>query len=272
MSVGLQRLRDDADTHPRGRHRQGRGPAAGRSGHRPRRRTADDCRATPTRSRAKRKASATRGWATLGPSRRYRRAEVASLREHVDRLGRRSTRTERRLASLEAELDDLHAAHSQSTRPGRARRRRRGDRHRPHVGRAARHQGRGWERKPHWEIAEALGMIDLAGGRQGRRLRLSDIPGRGRRAPAGLINFFLDLHTARARHDGDLAAGAWSTRIRARHRADPGQGRPDVRRHARRPVPRPDRRGARHQHPPRRDHRGGPAAHPLRRLFAVLPP
>ena len=104
-------------------------------------------------------------------------------------------------------------------------------------------------------------------------------PARGSPSTAGagsalqrsLIDFFLDLHTARARHDRDLAAGSGQRGVGARHRADPGQGRPDVRRHARRPLPRPDRRGACHQHPPRRDHRGRAAAHPLRRLLALLP-
>ena len=107
--------------------------------------------------------------------------------------------------------------------------------------------------------------------RQGHRLRLPDLPRRRRRAPARAHRLLPRPPHARARHDRDLAAGARQRGVGARHRPDPGQGRPDVRRHARRPVPGADRGGAGHQHPPRRDHRGGPAAHPLRRLLALLP-
>jgi seryl-tRNA synthetase len=49
--------------------------------------------------------------------------------------------------------------------------------------------------KPHWEIAEKLGMLDLA---RGAKLAGSGFPvlvGAGARLARGLINFMLDLHT-----------------------------------------------------------------------------
>jgi len=55
----------------------------------------------------------------------------------------------------------------------------------------------GFQPKPHWEIAQALGMLDLAGG---ARVAGSGFPayrGMGARLQRALINFFLDLHTQR---------------------------------------------------------------------------
>lgn len=55
----------------------------------------------------------------------------------------------------------------------------------------------GFEPKPHWEIASALGMLDLPGG---ARVAGSGFPayrGMGARLQRALINFFLDLHTGK---------------------------------------------------------------------------
>jgi seryl-tRNA synthetase len=52
-----------------------------------------------------------------------------------------------------------------------------------------------WVRKPHWEIAEPLGMIDLVAG---AKITGSGFPlykGAGSRLQRALIGFFLDLHT-----------------------------------------------------------------------------
>jgi len=52
-----------------------------------------------------------------------------------------------------------------------------------------------FEPRPHWEIASALGMLDLPGG---ARVAGSGFPayrGMGARLQRALINFFLDLHT-----------------------------------------------------------------------------
>ncbi|HSU13414.1 serine--tRNA ligase [Longimicrobium sp.] len=54
-----------------------------------------------------------------------------------------------------------------------------------------------FEPRPHWEIAQALGMLDLPGG---ARVAGSGFPayrGMGARLQRALINFFLDLHTGK---------------------------------------------------------------------------
>lgn len=53
----------------------------------------------------------------------------------------------------------------------------------------------GWQRRPHWEVGEALGILDLAGG---ARITGSGFPvyvGAGARLERALINFMVDLHT-----------------------------------------------------------------------------
>ncbi len=52
-----------------------------------------------------------------------------------------------------------------------------------------------WERKPHWELAESLDMIDLAAG---AKISGSGFPlykGAGAKLQRALIDYFLDLHT-----------------------------------------------------------------------------
>ncbi|HET7464583.1 MAG TPA: serine--tRNA ligase [Longimicrobium sp.] len=53
----------------------------------------------------------------------------------------------------------------------------------------------GFEAKPHWEIAQALGMLDLAGGAKVAGSGFPAYRGMGARLQRALINFFLDLHT-----------------------------------------------------------------------------
>jgi seryl-tRNA synthetase len=55
--------------------------------------------------------------------------------------------------------------------------------------------GATWTRKPHWELGEALGIIDNA---RGAKITGSGFPvyvGAGSALQRGLINFFLDVHT-----------------------------------------------------------------------------
>ena len=52
-----------------------------------------------------------------------------------------------------------------------------------------------WERRPHWDVGEQLGILDLA---RGARLSGSGFPvyvGKGARLERALINFMIDLHT-----------------------------------------------------------------------------
>jgi seryl-tRNA synthetase len=54
---------------------------------------------------------------------------------------------------------------------------------------------RQWQRKPHWEIAEALGIIDLAAGAKVAGSGFPIYKGAGSKLQRTLIDFFLDLHT-----------------------------------------------------------------------------
>ena len=131
--------------------------------------------------------------------------------------------------------------------------------------------GATWTRKPHWELGEALDIIDNA---RGAKIAGSGFPvykGAGSALQRGPHQLVPRRPHARARLHRGLAAGRGQRRQRPWHRPDPGQGRPDVRRDPRRPVPGPDRRGPGHEPPSRRDPRGDRAADPLRGVLAVLP-
>lgn len=52
-----------------------------------------------------------------------------------------------------------------------------------------------WERRPHWEVAEALGMLDLAAGAKITGSGWPLYKGAGSALQRALIDFFLDLHT-----------------------------------------------------------------------------
>ena len=285
MSVGLQRLRDEPDRIRDGRDPQGRGPGPRRPRARARRRAP-----TPAPARARR----SRRNATRPRSRSARRSRPAppptaprppSCARASTAAGERIRELDAELAEVEAELDDLllripnppdpdipvggeeanvtirmwgeQLAHEQPIVG--------------EVGADAPAGGATWTRKPHWELGEALDIIDNA---RGAKIAGSGFPvykGAGLDPPARADQLVPRRPHPRERDDRGLAAGRRQRRLGARHRPDPGQGRPDVRRHPRRPLPRPDRGGPGHQPPPRRDPRCRPAADPLRRLFAVLP-
>ncbi len=59
----------------------------------------------------------------------------------------------------------------------------------------AREAEEGWARKPHWEVAESLGMIDLAAGAKITGSGWPLYKGAGAALQRALIDFFLDLHT-----------------------------------------------------------------------------
>ncbi len=58
-----------------------------------------------------------------------------------------------------------------------------------------RHGQEAWERKPHWEVAEHLGMIDLAAGAKITGSGWPLYKGAGSKLQRALINYFLDIHT-----------------------------------------------------------------------------
>jgi seryl-tRNA synthetase len=127
--------------------------------------------------------------------------EVAALRERSNRLGAEIEGLETRLREVEAALEDLLLRIPNPPDPGI-----------PVGGEEASlvvrtwgeivprevpsvDGGPGWTRRPHWEVAEALGMLDLAAG---AKITGSGFPlykGAGAALQRALIDFFLDLHT-----------------------------------------------------------------------------
>ena len=98
-----------------------------------------------------------------------------------------------------------------------------------------------WARKPHWEIGEALDIIDNP---RGAKIAGSGFPvykGAGSALQRALIYWFLDVHTRENGFTEVWPPAVVNTASATRHRTDPGQGRPDVRRHARRAVSGSDR-------------------------------
>ena len=281
MSVGLQRLRDEPDVIRQGAIDKGEDPALidrALELDAERRRLLGESEALKAERNAasKRIGEAIKGGAKPdGP-------EVADLKAASVAAGERITALDASLAEIEADLDDLLLripnpadpdvpvggeeanvtvrtwgellAHDEPLEG--------------EVGADAPAGGATWTRKPHWELGEALDIIDNA---RGAKIAGSGFPvykGAGFGAPARADQLVPRRPHPRERLHRGLAAGRRQHGQRHGHRPDPGQGRPDVRRHARRAVPGPDGRGAGHQPAPRRDPRGGRAADPLRRLLA----
>ena len=278
MSVGLQRLRDDADTIRDGAIRKGEDPALvdralELDAERRRLLAETEALKAERNTASKRIGEAIKGGAAPdGP-------EVADLRDASTRGRRRgSRRSTRRSPTTEADLDDLLLRIPNPPDPDI-----------PVGGEEANVTIRtwgepclrdttvdGWTRKPHWELGEALDILDNA---RGAKIAGSGFPvykGAGSRLQRGADQLVPRRPHARERHDRGLAAGRRQHgQSRTGHRPDPRQGRPDVRRHPRRAVPGPDRRGPGHQPPSRRDPRGRPscrsATRPTRRASGARP-
>ena len=285
MSVGLQRLRDDAGRDPRRRRPQGRGPGARRPRPRARcRAPAPPRRERDAQGRTQRRLEADR----RGDQgrRRARRPRGRRPARRVDRGRRPDHRrsTPRWPTPRRPSTTSSCASPTRPTRTSRSVARRPTSRSACGASSSARDQplvgeigadapagGATWTRKPHWELGEALDILDNA---RGAKIAGSGFPvykGAGSALQRALINWFLDVHTRENGMTEVWPPAVVNTASATRHRPDPGQGRPDVRRHPRRAVPGPDRRGPGHQPPSRRDPRGDRAADPVRRLLAVLP-
>ena len=284
MSVGLQRLREDADAIREGAIRKGEDPALvdraiELDAERRRLLAESEALKAERNTVSKQIGEAIKaGAAPDGP-------EVADLRAASTAAGDRITALDAALAETEGDLDDLllripnppdldipvggeeanvtlrmwgeQLAHDQPLVG--------------EVGADAPAGGATWTRVPHWELGEALDIIDNA---RGAKIAGSGFPvykGAGSALQRALINWFLDVHTRENGMTEVWPPAVVNTASRDRHRPDPRQGRPDVRRHPRRAVPGPHRRGPGHQPPSRRDPRGRPAADPLRGLLALLP-
>ena len=194
MSVGLQRLRDEPDVIRQGAIDKGEDPAlvdrALELDVERRRLLAESETLKAERNAAsKRIGEAIKaGAAADGP-------EVADLRAASSRAGERITALDASLAEAEAALDDLLLRIPNPPDPDI-----------PVGGEEANVtvrtwgerlplEGDGWTRKPHWELGEALDILDNA---RGAKIAGSGFPvykGAGSALQRGLINWFLDVHT-----------------------------------------------------------------------------
>ena len=190
MSVGVQRLRDDAEAIRKGARDKGEDAGlvdAAIALDSERRRVLGDVE-------------------SLRAERRQVSAEVAaamksggggaeSLRAKSVELGTRIDEGDERLRDIDTELEslllripnppdpDVPVGPPEATQTVRE------------WGEPVAHDAGGWERKPHWEIAEQLGMIDLAAGAKVTGSGFPLYRGVGSRLQRTLINWFLDVHT-----------------------------------------------------------------------------
>jgi seryl-tRNA synthetase len=190
VSVGVQRLRDDADAVRKGAQDKGEDAGlvdAAIALDSERRRVLGDVESL----RAERKQVS----AEVAAAIKAGGGEAESLRAKSVELGRRIDEGDERLRDIDTELDslllripnppdpDVPVGPPEATVTVRE------------WGEPIAHGAGGWERKPHWEIAEQLGMIDLAAGAKVTGSGFPLYRGAGSRLQRTLINWFLDVHT-----------------------------------------------------------------------------
>ena len=190
MSVGVQRLRDEADRIRQGAIDKGEDPAAVDQA-----RSLDERRRTLVAEGDALKAERNAGSKRIGEAIRGgadpNGPEVAELKVAAIAAGERIAAIDAELATVEAGLE---AAMLRIPNPA--------DPDVPIGGEEANLTVRTWgeplprgARRPHWEIAEELGMIDLA---RGAKISGSGFPvyvGDGSALQRALISWFLDVHT-----------------------------------------------------------------------------
>jgi len=190
VSVGLQRLREEPDLLRRGASDKGEDPAVvDRALELDERRRAllaeGDGLKAERNAASKRIGEAIRGGADPnGP-------EIAELKTASTRVGERIDAIDTELAAIEAELEDALLRIPNPADPDV-----------PVGGEEANRTIRTWgeplareHRRPHWELADELGLIDLA---RGAKVSGSGFPvyvGDGSALQRALISWFLDVHT-----------------------------------------------------------------------------
>ena len=191
MSVGFQRLRDEPDLLRRASSDKGEDPALVDSAleldERRRRLLGESDALKAERNDASRSiGEAVRGGADAdGP-------DVANLKAASTGVSERLAATDAELATVQAELDEAMLRIPNPADPDV-----------PVGGEEANVTVRSWgdalpreARRPHWELAEALGIIDNV---RGAKITGSGWPvyvGAGSNLQRALINWFLDVHTA----------------------------------------------------------------------------
>ena len=205
MSVGLQRLRDEPDAIRKGAIDKGEDPAL-----------VDAALAADTRRRdlqgeadglrAERNTASKSIGETIKGGAKPDGPEVAALRARSTEIGERLTAIEADLATFEARVEDLLVRIPNPAEPdvpiggedANVTVRAWGEQLprvqplRGETGADAPSGGPTWERKPHWDIAETLGLIDLA---RGAKVAGSGFPvymGLGARLERSLIAWFMD--------------------------------------------------------------------------------
>jgi seryl-tRNA synthetase len=200
MSIGLQRLREESDRIRQGAIDKGEDPTAVDAAlefeEKRRRLLGESDRLKAERNAAsKRIGEAIRGGAAPdGP-------EVASLRQASTEAGAQIEKLDAELADAEARLEELMLRIPNPADPDVPV----GDASANEVVRTWGEQlprvakgpdGKAWTRRPHWEVAADLGMLDLE---RGAKIAGSGFPvytGAGSRLQRALIGFMLDVHTA----------------------------------------------------------------------------
>jgi seryl-tRNA synthetase len=208
MSVGLVRLREEPDAIRKGAADKGEDPSLVDAA------LEADARRRVLQGegdtlRAERNAASKEIGEAIKGGARPDGDEVAALRARSTAIGERLTAIDAELAAAEAEVDDLllripnppeldipvggEEANVTIRTWGEVH-----PRIQPLAGEIGADAVGGagtWERRPHWEVAEALGMIDLA---RGAKIAGSGFPvymGRGSALQRALIMWFLDVHT-----------------------------------------------------------------------------
>jgi len=208
VSVGLARLREEPDAIRKGALDKGEDPAVVDAALEAdaRRRTLQgegDALRAERNAASKSIGEAIKGGAKPdGP-------EVAALRSRSTAIGERLAAIDAELAEVEAEVEDLLLRIPNPAEPdvpvggeeANVTVRTWGEqlpRLQPHEGEVGADAPAGratWERRPHWEIGEALGIIDLP---RGAKIAGSGFPvykGAGSALQRALIMWFLDVHT-----------------------------------------------------------------------------
>ena len=186
MSVGLQRLRDDAHTVRNGAIAKGEDPQLvdqALMADEERRRLQSEVDGL----RAQRKEVS----AQVGAAMKAGGVGADELKARSTELGTRIDAGEERLRTLEAQLEDLLLRIPQPPDPDV-----------PVGGEEDSVIIRTWGepvsaegKRPHWELADRLGMFNLAAGAKVTGTGFPVYVGAGSRLQRALINFFLDIHT-----------------------------------------------------------------------------
>jgi seryl-tRNA synthetase len=200
VSVGAQRLREDADALRRGARDKGDDPAV-----------VDAALAAEARRRellgesdglkAERNALSKQIGEAIRAGADPKGPDVAASRERSTVLGARIDELDAQIREVEAELEDLLLRIPNPADPdvpvggeevspilrswGEPA---------PKAEPGAGAGGSGWERRPHWEIGEALGMLDMEAGARITGSGFAVYRGAGAALQRALIGFFLGVH------------------------------------------------------------------------------